>query len=228
MCRIDGLRNIRRTCRKAQGGNDTVAIQLNHLIEATCTRGVKLTASTLFVVEGTLGDQGGSGWRDSGWLGRLLCPLPGTYFVLRAYRVGSALLSLRSTLRLYGEFREVPRVLLQSQCEGGTITRVVEASVVFLFCVAHLFWLVRRQRRPPLQKGQGQEAGSRRRVSTAGTAEAGLAFCDIRNVCICPLSELSCCRHSRPAGGWLMLVFAILGMDAILTDSKLDHVTRTR
>lgn len=197
-----------------------MAVQLNHLIEATCTRGVKPTASTLFVVEGTLGDQGGSRRRDSGWLGRFW-PLPGNDFVLRGYRVGSALLSLRSTRRLYGEFREVPRVLLQSYVEVGPFTRVVEAGVVILFCVAHLSWLVRRQRRPCKKV---------KKPSPVVSQQLGPHEQAWRIVIFAAFVYAHCLSYhvagmSRPAGGRLMLVFAILGMDAILTDFKLDHVT---
>lgn len=203
----------------AERGNDTVANQLSMLIEATCTRAVSKPASTLFVIEGTLRDEGDEWPIDCGWLGQIW-PLLRSDFVLRGYRVGSALLSLRTTRRLYGEVHDVPRVLLQSSAEVGPFTRRVEAGVIALFCVAHLSWLVRRQRR--LYKKAKKESHIR-------SYELGEQEPAYRVMACATFVYAHCaCYHvagmSRPAGGRLMLVFAILGIDAILTDFKRDHV----
>lgn len=201
----------------AERGNDTVAVQLKMIVEATCTRAVSQPASTLFVIEGTLRDDSGerdNEWpADCGWLGRIL-PLLRNDLVLRGYRIESALLSLRNARSLYGELHDVPRVLLVSPVEVGSFTSGVEAGVVALFCVAHLSWLARRQRRVvKTVKTKSHIMGSREQ-QPAYRIMACATFVYVHCVCY------HVAGVSRPAGGRLMLVFAILGMNAILEDFK--------
>jgi hypothetical protein len=205
----------------AERGNDTVAKQLNMIVEATCTRAVSQPASTFFVVEGTLrddSDEGGDEWpAGSGWLGHIIMPLLSSDLILRGYRVGSALLSLRNTRSLYGELHDVPRVLLQSPVEVGSFTSGVEAGVVALFCLAHLCWLAMRQRR------MLQPVKTERYIMSA--YELGEHQRAYRIMACATFVYVHCvCYHvagvPRPSGGRLMLVFAILGMNAILKDFK--------
>ncbi|KAK9773289.1 hypothetical protein SCAR479_10018 [Seiridium cardinale] len=193
-----------------ESGNDTVAKEINLVIETTCTRAAAKQASTLFLVEGTL-----KGQRQQ--LHPSLASLqPIRDHMIRGYELMKGLVSIRQSRRLYGEIGDVPNFLRHSNAESTGATPMIERTVLVIFLATHVLWLLWRKRGKGAENQNGH--GSTYLWTHNPQRENGFQIGCIAMFVYGHVLAYWIAGEDRPFGGRLALIMALVGMDTIRKD----------